>query len=338
MATVNQLSNIDVNFISIVKKGANGKEIIWKSADADTDTPELKRFDIKKIDEEKHVVYGIVYSPGEVDSQGDMATAEEIEKAAYAFMKNARIDKVDDDHDYDPDVGFVGETWLTKENDSIFPDEPTGSWAVGIKVENDETWALVKSGEYNGLSMAGSANRSPVEKGFFSRLKDLFTPNMEKDFNSEYRWEVIYDAVDALWASIWDAIYDKNLTGDQRKAQLQTNFDQFLAALDGETLVLKSDDDEEETMTNEEVQEVVDTRLDEKLKPIQASLEKLEKAQTDDADASDDDDAAADEFTKEDFEALQSRIEALEKGTNGSAQPDGQDDDDVEKSKGIKFV
>jgi hypothetical protein len=39
-----------------------------------------------------------------------------------------------------------------------------GAWAVGIKVEDQETWKLIKSGEYSGISMGGFAERVPVEK------------------------------------------------------------------------------------------------------------------------------------------------------------------------------
>ena len=37
-------------------------------------------------DEEKRLVYGIVYEPDAVDSQGDFAKADEIEKACHQFM------------------------------------------------------------------------------------------------------------------------------------------------------------------------------------------------------------------------------------------------------------
>jgi len=334
----NKLSDIDVQFISLVKKGANGKTILWKSDEADMDAPEFRQFPIAKINEDKRMVYGIVYSPGEVDSQDDTATADEIEKAAHNFLKQKRIDKVDADHDYDPDEGFVAESWLTKADDPMFPDDPEGSWAVGIKIEDDETWELVKSGEYSGLSMAGSANREPVEKSIWGRIKDVF--NLKKDFNSEYNSEQVYDAWDAFWSAQWDVLFDsEEMTGEERRTALETNFNQFLEALENDTMVLKSDENKEETMKTEEVQKVVDERLEEKLQPIQESLEKLEKAQSDDGadDAGDNQPDGDQEFTKADFASLKERIETLEKGTKGSDQGDGQDGE-VKKSKGINFV
>jgi hypothetical protein len=128
-----ELSNIDITHISLVKKGANGKQIIYKSA---KDGKYKKDIEIKKSDSEKGIVYGIVYSPDEVDSQGDYATADEIEKAAYGFMKSLNQRNVDVEHSFVSEDAFVAESWILKSNDPIFPDEPEGSWAVAIKLES----------------------------------------------------------------------------------------------------------------------------------------------------------------------------------------------------------
>jgi hypothetical protein len=191
-----KLKTIDVNFISLVDKGANRKKLIFKSL-PDTTPLFEKTVQIKKYDEDQRIVFCIVYSPDEVDTQGDIATAEVIKEAAYNFMRCARTNNVDKQHDFIPDEGFVAESWIVKENDSIFPDEPAGSWAVGIKVENDETWQSVKNGEITGLSLAGlaviedSQNNSPAEKADdtiqdkgLNELQDWFQSSCEKQ-NSE---------------------------------------------------------------------------------------------------------------------------------------------------------
>ncbi|MGQ7174092.1 XkdF-like putative serine protease domain-containing protein, partial [Escherichia sp. R-CC3] len=41
---------------------------------------------IKSDDEEKRLVYGIVYEPDTLDAHGDFTDAETIEKAAHEFM------------------------------------------------------------------------------------------------------------------------------------------------------------------------------------------------------------------------------------------------------------
>jgi hypothetical protein len=157
------LKNVVVLFLSLVDKGANKRKIFWKSDSSDEPVFE-KEIAIVKINDEKQMVYGIVYAPDEEDSQGDGMTAEEIEKASQNFMKARRTDKVDQQHDFDPDEGFVAENWIIRGGDPLFPVEKEGSWAVGIKVENIETWQKVKDGEITGISMGGFANAETTEK------------------------------------------------------------------------------------------------------------------------------------------------------------------------------
>ncbi|WP_103583186.1 XkdF-like putative serine protease domain-containing protein [Campylobacter concisus] len=159
----NKLTNLSITHISLVKAGANKKSIIYKS---DASEPSFEKdVSIAKFDEEKGVVYGIVYSPDEVDTQGDFTDAAEIEKAAYAFMKDLKGQNIDKEHDFKPDgKAYVAESWIVRENDALFKSEKVGSWAVGIKIESDELKELIKSGEIAGLSMAGFAKREEVQK------------------------------------------------------------------------------------------------------------------------------------------------------------------------------
>lgn len=160
-----RLSNIAITHISLVKAGANKKSIIYKSTDS---KPTYERdIKFKKSDDEKGIVYGIVYAPEEVDTDGDYASADEIIKAAYLFMKERNTTNVDKQHSFDNEEAFVAESWIVKENDAVFPDEPIGSWAVAIKLESAELKKAVKDGDVAGISMAGSALKekdSEVEK------------------------------------------------------------------------------------------------------------------------------------------------------------------------------
>lgn len=156
-----KLSNIAISHISLVKAGANKKEIIYKSVDGNP--LEQKIIQIKKSDDEKGIVYGIVYAPNEVDTDGEYAEADEIIKAAYSFMKNRNTTNIDKEHSLEIEKAYVGESWIIKENDSIFPDEPVGSWAVGIQLEDDELKKSVKDGEIAGISMFGKAQKEEVE-------------------------------------------------------------------------------------------------------------------------------------------------------------------------------
>ncbi|DAB35539.1 MAG TPA: hypothetical protein CFH80_09635 [Sulfurospirillum cavolei] len=165
-----RLSDINISHISLVKAGANGRTILFKSKE-DTPTHEvLVKF--TKQDDVKGIVYGIVYEPEKVDSQGDIANAEEIEKAAYAFMKARNTLNVDKEHDFSQAGAFVAESWIVKANDPIFPDA-VGAWAVAIKVEDEALKADIKKGDIAGLSMAGIAKAETVSEEDGNILKSI---------------------------------------------------------------------------------------------------------------------------------------------------------------------
>ncbi|MDO5562522.1 MAG: XkdF-like putative serine protease domain-containing protein [Synergistaceae bacterium] len=186
----NLLKNMRINFISLVPQGANGEQVLWKSKEAApigsvAITRTIALAEIAKS-EEKRMVYGIVYPVNKVDSQGDYSTAAEIEKAAYDFMKDLRVQNVDTGHSFEKAGAFVAESWLAKSGDSLFPEAPEGSWAVGIKVEDDALWERVKKGEFKGLSMAGFGTRVPDSSkedgihGFMKSISELIEKALNK--------------------------------------------------------------------------------------------------------------------------------------------------------------
>lgn len=152
-----RLKNIVVEFISLVTMPATGLPLILKDEQA-----KATLFELTKADEDRQVAYGVVYAPGMLDSQNEFTDAEEIESAAYRFMKNKKLDQVDQNHDFKPLAGaYVAESWIVKMGDVWFGDLP-GAWAVGIKVDDDDIWARLKTGELWGFSMAGLAEREEV--------------------------------------------------------------------------------------------------------------------------------------------------------------------------------
>lgn len=153
-----KLKNIDVYFISIVTAGANGKDIVLKSKDG----ADMRQIPIKKAIAQKGVrnevsgkyegmIYGIVYAPDEIDSDGDTATAEEIKLASYRFMEAQRGRQIDVNHDLRVVKACVVESWIVGPQDRFFTEE--GAWAVGIKVDDWDVLYKIETGELGGLSM-----------------------------------------------------------------------------------------------------------------------------------------------------------------------------------------
>ena len=176
-----KLSDIEISFISLVKNPANKKGLIFKSSDK---KPEFEKEVFLKSLSKDGVAYGIVYSPYELDSQGDWTDEEEIKKAAHNFMKNKNIANVDTEHSFINEKAFVCESWIIKSYDDIFPNS-RGAWAVGIKINDDELKELINKGEITGLSMAGFAKKS--DEKILSKGADMPNESLEvlKSQNSE---------------------------------------------------------------------------------------------------------------------------------------------------------
>lgn len=150
-----KLKDLFIKFISFVGKPANRRGLILKDEDG------ARTFEIVKTNDEMRRAYGIVYAPDEQDAQGDWTDAGEILKAADDFMRAGRLKAVDENHDFEPKDAFVAESWLIRKGDPLFPDETPGAWAVGIQILDETIWNKLKKGELTGLSMAGTAAKTP---------------------------------------------------------------------------------------------------------------------------------------------------------------------------------
>lgn len=107
------------------------------------------------VQEERQLVYGIVYEPNVVDTHGDYMTANEIAKAAHDYMVNSR--KVDTQHNFIDGAGTLAESYIAP-IDFVVGGQviSKGSWVLVTKA-SDEIWEGIKEGKYTGYSMAGTA-------------------------------------------------------------------------------------------------------------------------------------------------------------------------------------
>lgn len=118
--------------------------------------------DVFKLDnEDEQLVGGIVYEPDVVDSQGDSASAKEIEKAQHDFLECvARGESgvgIMHTEEAGPRVSIVecaiAHDTFRMGNQQI----KKGTWFMVVKIHDPEIWAAVKAGKYTGFSMGGSA-------------------------------------------------------------------------------------------------------------------------------------------------------------------------------------
>jgi len=189
-----QLTNLQITHISLVPAGANKKTLIFKSQDQKNDRDchtrsrcndgseewSLSRdLAVLKTDKKENVVYSIVYSPDEVDTDGEYADSETIKKAAYGFMKQNQNRNIDTNHNFKNEDAYVAQSWLVKKGDPTFPDEKAGSWAVAIKIDSKPLQQALKSGKLKGISMAGYAGKKEGQ----SFDKSLLVKTLAKFFN-----------------------------------------------------------------------------------------------------------------------------------------------------------
>ena len=125
---------------------------------------------VMKSDDDNRLVFGwanvAIRVDGEqiVDWQQDTIDTEDLEKAAYKYV--AEFGTAGEMHKRGG-VGRVIESIVfTKEKaDALgIPQNllPQGWW-IGFKIEDDEVWEKIKSGEYSMFSIEGKAIREPME-------------------------------------------------------------------------------------------------------------------------------------------------------------------------------
>ncbi len=113
------------------------------------------------IDDDRHLVYGIVMEPDEVDTQGDITSSEEIEKAAHRFMERSRVmgKGHKDVAKAMPVESYIAPTAFDLGGQQV----KAGSWVMASKVLDDELWEAIKGGDFTGFSIGAYTRRVEIE-------------------------------------------------------------------------------------------------------------------------------------------------------------------------------
>ena len=171
-----------VNIISLVEFPAVERNFIQLSK-------EVKL----SLNEEKRELLGVALIPDfpiyRRDEQGEYYitfNAESIRKIAIDFYRKLNVNMADVEHSHDMENGITYfQSLIIDKGQGICPtafkDLPDGTWLVGCKVDNDEVWNAVKSGEVKGFSIDGyfhaepeKQEEKPEEKSTIDSLDDLF--------------------------------------------------------------------------------------------------------------------------------------------------------------------
>lgn len=158
-----------------------------------------------KADEEKRMLIGPAMIPNKQIYRIDKETGQEyygtftketIKRAAELFLKNNAHHNYTYEHESDQGGLSLFESWIVdnpKMDKALhYGFEPKeGWWMVTLKVESDELWNKIKSGEIKGFSIEGyfsenaKLSQEPTKADEFIKILDNFLDNLDEAKSSE---------------------------------------------------------------------------------------------------------------------------------------------------------
>ena len=364
-----ELKDIKPTFVSYVKKGANKKTFFLTKSDKPNDNKFEKNIQIffEKQDPKK-LIYGVVYTPNEIDTQGDYATEDEIEKAAHQFLKDAR--NIDKQHDFVTGAGEVVESYISPIDFTLGEQEvKKGAWVLVTKA-TDEIWEEVIKGDITGYSMAGKAVRTVKQnteeeqaKGLLNVIKTFFsgTPVSGTDTPNSNNGDSIFDekirlkkleeltswrVTDALQESLREIINSDSITNKDTemykaidafanylKGNIKATMDRGIAKADIDFFVVKNDKGDV-NMTKQELESTLNALLE----PLNEKVSNLEKGEVDVNNASQESISKSDieEVIAKSLLPIVQRIEQIEKTRSVSKQiSDNQTEQPMKKENSL---
>lgn len=154
--------NYAVDALSLVKFPAIESDFIFLSK-------ENRCLSLAALDEEKRTLIGPALIPEKHIPRFDADTEEEydvyfsketVQRAAELFLEQKRTDAHTFEHASSVEDVFVVESWIVQDPDmdkskAYGLSVPEGTWMVRVRVDNEEVWQSVKSGEVRGFSIEG---------------------------------------------------------------------------------------------------------------------------------------------------------------------------------------
>lgn len=128
----------------------------------DVEEKEHKSFYFK--DDSKHIVTGIamradypIYRNQDGQEFYVQFSKDTIEKMMQKFMKEQRLFDISLDHNQDVRDCYLVESFIINKERGLCPNEfsdvEDGSWIISVKIENQDVWNKICSGEVKGFSI-----------------------------------------------------------------------------------------------------------------------------------------------------------------------------------------
>ena len=184
--------------ISLVEDPAIESNFIYLSQD--------KPIQVCLKQDEKHLVYGAVLIPNKPIYRCDKEEyyiqfpCETIERLAHEYLQNDNIYSFTQQHREIADGVSIVESWVKTSNYDksveLGIDAPIGTWFVGVKIENEDIWNGIKSGDMKGFSVESFLNFNEI---MLKKDNEMVKENLETVEVNESFWmriaEVIKEAL-----------------------------------------------------------------------------------------------------------------------------------------------
>jgi len=253
---------INVNVVEVTLTGSPavpaGTFLLLKS----TTIPEgeeafIKPTLFKAIDKTKRQVFGYCLVPDEPDYQGDVVSAEEVEKACHSFMRNLsyneqRVTGGGLEHSMFADVGYPIQSVVDTNGclgEGVSKGEGIkGAWWIGMQITNGDVWEAIEKGEIKGFSIGGTGKRIPLgdkeKSGGLAKIWETMRKvvgEARKDeegpisyleaYQSTRVRDDLYDMFSALTRSIFSILDTDKLEQPAKLEAIAATVDQFKNAM-----------------------------------------------------------------------------------------------------------
>lgn len=117
---------------------------------------------VVKADSSQRLTYGIVLEPEVEDAQGDILSAEEIERIAHDWMAHSRRTKIMHEDPVDGEIveSYIAPVDMVVEGQNGQESIPKGAWVLVVRWP-ESVWPRIVSGELNAYSIGGVGMRRP---------------------------------------------------------------------------------------------------------------------------------------------------------------------------------
>ena len=307
--------------ISLVDKPAIEENFIYFN--------EVKKIEMFSNEEKKEVVGPIMIPNKEIlRFSPDMGyyyvrfTKETIQEIMYKYSKEGLFNAFGVNHAYDTDDVVMLEVWM-KESDNDKSkdygyDLPNGTVFVKAKIESDELFAAIKTGEINGFSIEIKADIKPTnnneeQMNEFAFAKEL--GKLEAQFEAmmnkyEARIEALENENNVLLEAI-TSFEDKFAGVEDLKSaidMIQKHIESMGASQEDEKMM--EDDEEKEEMASNEEEEMASDKEEESYEATEEVTEEVAEEVTEEFEATEEE--VNETEVEEQFAAEQKEEEAEE--------------------------